>query len=133
VAALAPSAPATVTTTQDGTNVIIGWSAPTTNGLAVTQYDILIKKKDGTYASTSTCTGSSNTIVTNRYCSVPMSTLRTDYSLVLNDVVYAKVMAYNSMGWSAYTESTSLSSTTVKTEPSAPSTTVTRGASTSTS
>lgn len=66
VAALAPSAPATVTTTQDGMNVNIAWSAPTTNGLAVTEYDILIKKKDGTYASTSTCSGTSNTVVTNR-------------------------------------------------------------------
>jgi hypothetical protein len=27
---------------------------------------------------------------------VPMSTLRTDFSLELHDVVYAKVMAYNS-------------------------------------
>lgn len=62
-----------------------------------------------------------------------MSTLRSDFSLALNDVVYAKVKAYNSMGWSTYTESTSVGSATVKTEPSAPTVAVTSGASTSTS
>lgn len=61
-----------------------------------------------------------------------MQVLRETYSLVLNDVVYAKVRAYNALGWSAsYTESSSVGAATVKTAPTAPSTTVQRGSLTS--
>lgn len=58
VTALAPSAPSSVTTSQEVTNVKIAWAASTTNGIAVSEYEILIKKKDGTYATSATCLGS---------------------------------------------------------------------------
>ncbi len=55
-----------------------------------------------------------------------MLTLRgSSFNLVLNDVVYAKVRAYNSMGWSGYTENTS--GATIKTEPSTPTLPITSG------
>lgn len=95
ITALPPSAPSSVTTAQEVTNVKISWAAPTTNGVAVSEYDILIKKKDGSYATTPTCLGTTSTVVLNRYCYVSFLTLRSDFGLTLNDVVYAKVRAYN--------------------------------------
>jgi hypothetical protein len=131
VTALAPTAPSTVTTAQEVSNVKISWAAPTANGVSVSEYQILIRKKDGSYASTATCLGSSAAVVTNRYCYVSFLTLRSDFGLLINDVVYARVRAYNSMGWSAYTENTS--GATIKTEPSTPSTSMISGPATSAS
>ncbi len=125
--ALAPSAPSSVTTTQSGTSVNIAWTQPTTNGLTVTQYEILIKKKDGTFASASTCVGTDSSVITSRSCSVTMLTLRNTFNLVLNDLVVAKVRAYNAKGWSTYS-SENVSGATIKTEPAAPTALIQNGA-----
>ena len=40
--AIAPEVPSTPTTTNSGSNVIIDWSAPTSNGSTITSYTLLI-------------------------------------------------------------------------------------------
>jgi hypothetical protein len=46
LAAQAPSAPLTPTTTISGSNVVVNWSAPTDNGSPILGYLILIRQSD---------------------------------------------------------------------------------------
>jgi len=59
--------------------VKIQWSAPSSNGDAITSYVIEIANALSTswYEDTTNCLGSSTTVMANLYCIVPMSTLRT--------------------------------------------------------
>jgi len=44
-------------------------------GIPITSYDILIKKKDGSMIRyLPNCDGNSTTVVSNRYCLIPMTT-----------------------------------------------------------
>lgn len=90
-----------VTTTLIGSDVKIVWVAPTSNGATITAYQIVILQSDGTtYSESSYCDGSSSTIVSNMYCNVPITVLRSSpYSLTYGTLIKAKVRAYNSKGW----------------------------------
>jgi len=72
-----PSAPNVPTTLVEGKQVTISWQEPFTgaSGLAITKYEIQIKKKDGTYLSDLVnCDGkTSSAIVTAKKCQVPMA------------------------------------------------------------
>lgn len=64
-------------------------------------YRVLIQAKDGvTYNEESTnCNGADATIMANLYCLIPMAELRqSDFNLVLDDLVVAKVIATNQIG-----------------------------------
>jgi hypothetical protein len=122
ISATIPSTPAAVTTTQSTTYVKIAWTAPSTNGLAITAYDIQIQESDlSTYASSLTyCDGTSSTVISNAYCLIPFTTLTASpFSLTYGKVVYAKVRAYNAIGWSSYS-TINTSGATIKTVPLAP-------------
>lgn len=75
-----PGVPGTPTTANSGTDVIIDWTAPSSTGgtgISLTAYIISIKGSDGAtyYQDTVDCDGTSNTIITNTICTIPMSTL----------------------------------------------------------
>lgn len=57
--------------------VKITWTTPSDGGLTIDAYTIEIANFDDSVWSTSTatCDGSSATIITNTYCTIPMSTL----------------------------------------------------------
>jgi hypothetical protein len=60
-----PDTMATLTTSVVGTNVLISWAAPSSNGIAITAYNILIRLSDNSTfaADTTDCDGSSAIIM----------------------------------------------------------------------
>lgn len=116
-AAAKPEAPDAPSSGKQSTSMRITWPLPDENGLAATEYEILIQQKDGTFTASAQCDGSDSTVVTNRYCDVTMVHLRqSPYAMVLNDPVKAKVRAYNLIGWSPYSAETT-SYALISTEP----------------
>lgn len=129
-AAAKPEAPSAPTSSKQSINMRISWPMPDVNGLAATEYQILIMQKDGTYTESAQCDGSDSTVVSNRYCDVPMVHLRqSPYAMVLNDPVKAKVRAYNLIGWSPYSAETT-SYALISTEPRQPPTAPQEGSNT---
>ena len=99
--AVAPEVPNTPTTSNSGINVVIDWSAPTSNGSTITSYTILILQSDGsTYTEDSiNCDGTDSTIILATQCTIPLSVLTSaPYSLSLSANVQAKVLATNVKG-----------------------------------
>ena len=89
------------TTTLSTLSARIDWPATTsTHSSAVTSYVIQIKKADGTYAThVAECDGANPTVVTNRYCTILMSTLTgSSYSLTAGTPIIAQVAAVNAAG-----------------------------------
>jgi len=79
----------------------------------------LIEHADGTFNTDTTyCDGTNAAIISNLYCLIPMSVLRASpYSLTLNTLVAAKVLAHNSRGWST-SSSANVAGASIQTEPS---------------
>jgi hypothetical protein len=78
-----PATMAAVTTSTSGTNVEISWVPPSSNGAAILTYKILLQHADGSFAEDVTlCDGSDSLVISDLYCSIPMSALRAaPYSL----------------------------------------------------
>ncbi len=107
---------------QSSTSVRIAWSDPTsTGGSPITSYLIQIKKKDTTMATELTyCDGTSTTVISNKYCDIPFTTLRASPNLlVLDDLVEAQITAINAVG-SGTASTINTSGVTIQTEPQAP-------------
>mmetsp|Transcript_9438 Transcript_9438/g.8956 ORF Transcript_9438/g.8956 Transcript_9438/m.8956 type:complete len:266 (+) Transcript_9438:2179-2976(+) len=97
-----PSAPTTEIESLTG-DVKISWTAPYSS-ITIDKYLIEIGENGyATYTEDATnCDGSDATVIGNLYCVIPMSTLTLpSYSLSFQDVVKAKVSAYNSVSWSS--------------------------------
>ena len=92
--AVAPGLIAAPTTAIDGLGVRFSWAAPTTGGLTITGYKVQIRATGSTYTlETTYCS------VTATQCTVPLLDLQASpYSLVLGDLVQAKVSATNLVG-----------------------------------
>lgn len=94
-----------VTTANSGSVVRITFYSPASNGATITKYQIVILASDGStyYETTTYCDGSNSGIISNMYCDIPMTTLRTSpYSLTYGTTVKAKAKAYNSNGWGSF-------------------------------
>lgn len=77
-AMIKPSKVQPVITTYDQDNLKFAWIMPYPggSGIPITSYDILIKKADGSMIRfLPNCDGNSTTVVGNRYCLIPMTTL----------------------------------------------------------
>ncbi len=83
--------------------MILTWTAPAANGLAISSYLITIQQSDGTFsADTANCDGSQAATLSSRLCTIPLSVLTAlPYSLALGAAVNAKVVAYNAYGFSS--------------------------------
>jgi hypothetical protein len=95
---------APTTAVQDVVNIRVGWVAADANSDPLVAYEILILTGDGTTFAeeTTTCDGSSNGPLTNKYCDIPMSTLRAPpFNLAQGAAVVARIRAQNSIGWGA--------------------------------
>jgi hypothetical protein len=101
-AAAVPSTPNTPTTSISGSNVVISWgNAPSNGGSALTGYKIYIKQSNNSYSIDSTnCNGmTSATILSDRSCTIPTSTLSASpFSLSSSASVTAYVIAVNVVG-----------------------------------
>ena len=116
-----PDAPTNVMTavSSSGLGIDITWDPITDNGATVTEVQVYIETANGTYSiDTSECDGTTDsTIVSNRMCTVLMTTLRgSPWLLVYGEEVVAHVLAYNSVGWSTASND-STGGATIQTEP----------------
>jgi hypothetical protein len=111
-----PSAPAAPTTVVSGTNTIITWVAPADGGSVITDYIVTIRQSDGvTFTVYASCTGTAVS------CTIANSVLQAaPYSLAIGASVYAKVLATNAIGNSAYSVASSAGAVLPKTIPSSP-------------
>lgn len=72
--------------------VKISWTDPDSNSGTINGYKVYIADSSGTYQEEVTyCYGMIDPVLTNKYCEVPMSVLRTTYGLAYNTLVTAKV------------------------------------------
>ena len=96
-------------------NVAITWTAPTAGGLPITAYKVFIKATDGTFVlETANC----DVAVTT--CEIPLLTLQASpFSLVLGDLVQARIRAVNLVGESV-DSSQNTAGALIETVPSAP-------------
>lgn len=77
------------TITASGTDVTITWSAPYTySSKPILAYAIYILDSTETLQTHSSCDGTDNTIMSQQYCTITMSSLRSSpYSLVEGDLI----------------------------------------------
>lgn len=119
--AIPPEVPATPTTSNNGQEIVITWSAPANNGDEIDSYQILIRQSDGLTFTEElvTCDGTDATIVSTQTCSVPLATLtNAPYSLNSGDEVFVTVSAINVKGSSGH--SSAGSGAIIITKPDAP-------------
>jgi hypothetical protein len=98
------------------------WKAPYNGGNAISSYVILFGDSTGTkfYPITSYCDGSSPSIVSQRYCDIPFTTLRAEpFKLVQDQLVTAKLAAKNIIGTGAFSP-VNTEGVTVQVDPLAP-------------
>lgn len=88
------------TTEVVGSNVIVSWTAPSSNGSPILAYVITFRDTSGNYhLNLADCNGTQQSIVTSRTCTVPLTVLYgSPFSLALGDHIYAIVIAVNSYG-----------------------------------
>jgi len=88
------------TTTVVGSNVIVSWMAPSSNGSPILAYVITFRDTSGNYRlNLDDCNGSLQSIVSSRTCTVPLTSLyNSPFNLALGDHIYAIIIAVNSYG-----------------------------------
>jgi hypothetical protein len=105
LAAFKPDAPSAPTTTVVTNQVMVSWPDHSTNGSPITAYKVFILEHDGvTYTQeTVDCIGTDADVIANRVCYIYLDTLIVaPYSLVLNEEIWAMVIATNVYGDSPY-------------------------------
>lgn len=108
IAASLPLVPTGVVTTISGANVQVSWTAASNSGSPFTKYDVRILQSDGTTytADATNCPGTDANALTNNFCLIPVSALRTTpYSLSWTTNVKAVVAAVTLKGSSAFSTS----------------------------
>lgn len=99
------------------TEVEISWPAPNDHSSTITAYEILFMQANGDFAAELTrCDGTNTTVVSNRKCSVPMSTLRTLTARPRDSLIRVKVRAFNAKGSGLFSEVNTFGAT-IETEP----------------
>ena len=99
--AFKPDPPLTVSTANTNELVTITWDEPIANGYVIHEYKILVEEKDtGVFTQESVdCDGTSTDVVTNRQCTIQLTTLRAaPYNLVKDDSVNVRVISVNVYG-----------------------------------
>jgi hypothetical protein len=90
---------------------------PDDHSSTITSYEILFMKANGDFVNEYTrCNGSLTTVVSDRKCSVPMSTIRTLTSRPRDSLIRVKVRAFNAKGSGLFSE-VNTAGATVETEP----------------
>lgn len=100
IAAKVPATPSAPTTQVNGSNILVSWIKPNTNGNDITGYKVYLKKKDNNWGlDLVNCDGGSKAGMANPSCAIPITTLKASpFSLVTSDSVNAKVIATNEVG-----------------------------------
>ena len=99
-----PEAPAPVTTTVRDLNVRVSWQTPFDNYQAITRFEVYILSRDGQlYESKEYCDGHQfSSESTETHCDLPVKEVlqKEPFNLEFDDLVQARVRAYNVRGWS---------------------------------
>jgi len=100
IAATAPSAPNAPSVTIHNNDVTIDWNAPSENGSTILGYRIYIQQNDNGFSqSLATCDGSTFNVIVQTACTVSVQTLQAaPFNLPSGAIIYAKIVAYNSIG-----------------------------------
>jgi len=91
-------------------SVVLSWTEPFTGGqgIGITRYTIQLRNKLGVFSEYPTlCDGSVTSVYTHQTCSTSMAAITATsggLSLVLGDLIVAKVAASNSKGIGEYSE-----------------------------
>ena len=102
LAAIQPDAPIGQST-QSLTSTLLSWTLPFEHGSSISQYEILIRDKSGSYVEPPTCLGTDLQIVTERQCFVPYVLLgQSTFNLELGDPIVFQVRAKNVINWGDY-------------------------------
>jgi hypothetical protein len=103
----------TPTLVTSGTSIVISWTAPTDNGESIDEYTIQILNPSTLVYSedTTDCDGSSGAIVSALTCTIPMSTLISNYGYSYGNVLRVRARAHNSNGYGGYSSLTTSGST----------------------
>lgn len=113
----------TVTTSIDSATggLKITWTEPYDAESDITAYLIEIKDKSGVYQTdTTNCDGSTQTVIDNLYCIIPMLDLTDDsglFDLDLNDLVEVQATVTNAIGTASSPSDVNVSGATVDTAP----------------
>ena len=102
-------------------DVKILWVAPYDNEQTITAYEILVLNKAGDQwiEDVTNCDGSTQEIVSQRYCQVPMQVLKdAPYNLEYRELIVAKARAYNVYGWQTTYSTANVAGITIRREPS---------------
>jgi titin len=99
------------------------WTAPDDRGAALTAYGLYVEASDGSLLEeTVYCPSSESSLLTNRYCNIPMAVLAAaPYSLPKGTLIRVKIQAQNLKGWSELSEFNTAGSV-LETVPVAPGT-----------
>jgi len=102
----------------DGTQVVIQWTAPNSNGGTISAYRVITQGNSGQIMSNAYCTEG---ISPTTKCTIPMSSLwASPFSLTTpGSSISMKVQAYNEAGWSTLSDQET-GSLIIKTKPLAP-------------
>lgn len=104
-----PLGPATITMTTVHMSIKVSWAKPFENYNAIDKYRIYIRDTTGLEWNLDeiNCNGMVPQIVTERYCVIPMISLRiAPHNLVLDQEIVVKIQGHNDRGWGLFTEST---------------------------
>jgi hypothetical protein len=83
-----PAKMAIPTVTLSTTDVVVSWTAPDAHSSAITLYEVLFLKADGTFGTeTTNCDGSNAGIVAARTCTIPMATIKTLTSKAVDTLI----------------------------------------------
>lgn len=87
ICATTPSVPATLISQNILDYVQLSWVAPSSNGLAITSYTVLIRKSDNTYIQNiAFCNGANSVVLSTTLCTIPLSILTASpFNLVYGD------------------------------------------------
>lgn len=111
-----------MSSTANGLDVDLAWTAPTDNQQALTAYRILILEADGDYSEQiPECDGTDAGVLATASCTLSHQTLRAaPYLLQQGGQVLFTVAAQNSYGWGATSQLNTATAALVETEPATP-------------
>jgi hypothetical protein len=92
----------TVTIGASETAVTVAWTAPGDHSAPIDEYQVVLRKADGTYVEDTTNCGAAE--AADLSCAIPMTSIISLTGLAVDELIRAKVRAHNTNGWGAYSE-----------------------------
>jgi hypothetical protein len=99
-----PSQPPEVVTTRDGLNLVLQSTAPSSNGAAITDNEVLLysPNTDSYVEDAASCDGSGAGFEASRQCTFLFTYLMSTYGYTRNQLVLFKTRSENDDGWGVY-------------------------------